>query len=304
LKIFVDPAVQISNVLTEARLQRRLSENPHVVSIRNVVIAPPRPLVVMDFLPSGSVEARQPVDFVRAVRWTREALQGLAHAHELGVIHRDVKPGNLLLGPNEEAQLSDFGIAEDTISTFAQSSIYLPHIAPEVAQGGPSSFQTDVWAMGCTLYRLLTDEYPFGDPPDIPAVLSGTFEAPHRLKPQIPMKVTRVVQEALEPDPAQRFPSAREMHAALNECAAAVSWQPVIPTDALEEWTADSAFGVYTVRIQHRPRAGDYQVIAKLDQGSGPRQVRSETCDRLSDAERHRRNFLTTVAEGNKIERS
>lgn len=112
------------------------------------------------------------------LRWTREALDGLAHAHDEGVVHRDIKPDNLLLDADDRAVLSDFGIAEDTIrELIAVPQVYVPHVAPEVISGAQSSTASDIFAMGCTAYRLLTGERPFADQG---ATEAGAFIAPDR----------------------------------------------------------------------------------------------------------------------------
>jgi serine/threonine-protein kinase len=202
--------VTLDQALLEARLLTRLRQHDRIVTIRNVELAAPGAFIVMDFLPAGSVGARMTptgIDLVDAVRWTRDALGGLAHAHDLGVVHRDVKPDNFLVDDAGRAVLSDFGIAEDTINKLlANSVVYWPHAAPEMATSG-SSARSDIFAMGATLYRLMTGEYPFSDPAQ---AATGSFVDPHRLNPQIPMSVTRAVRIALAADPAARYPDARD----------------------------------------------------------------------------------------------
>src|SRR4051794_30846917 len=187
----VAPHVTLDEVLLETQLLTRLRDHERVVTVRNVSIEPPVPFIVMDYLPNGSVEARLEagqVSLVQAVRWTRNALAGLAHAHAMGVLHRDIKPGNLLLDNEERAVLSDFGIAEDTIrGLLANPALYGFHAAPELLQGQPSSVQTDIFAIGCTLYRLLTGEYPFASIDDIRNGVQPVDV--DTLNPQIPLSL-------------------------------------------------------------------------------------------------------------------
>jgi serine/threonine protein kinase len=103
IKLFRED-VDFDAVMLEAQIQTRLSRNLHVVSMRNVILDPPRPFVVMDYCPAGSVQARLEAtgaSLVEAIQWTRDALIGLAHAHSLGVLHRDIKPANWLLLAND-----------------------------------------------------------------------------------------------------------------------------------------------------------------------------------------------------------
>ncbi len=268
------------------------------MTIRNVELAAPGAFIVMDYLPAGSVGAlvtSTGVGVLDAVRWTRDALGGLAHAHDLGVLHRDVKPDNFLIDAAGRAVLGDFGIAEDTVNhLLATGHIYWPHAAPEMATAG-SSARSDIFAMGSMLYRLLTGEYPFSDPTD---AVSGNFRDPHRLNVQIPMSVTRIVRKALAVNPSARYADARAMLSALNACEVAFSWTRVDEPSDIETWCASGVDGEYCLRLTTAPK-GQYAVTMTRDKGSGYRRVHHERFAKLSDAERVRRNLLTAfVARG------
>lgn len=268
------PAVTLQDVLLEGRILTRLREHPNVVNVRNVLIEPPRPFMAMDYVRAGSVAARLGplgVPLLDAHRWTRNALQGLAHVHALGILHRDMKPANLLVADNGEAVISDFGLSEDTVTGLAANGIYGPHIAPEQLQGAPSTVQTDIWATGCTLYRLVTGAHPFGSPVDLAAVATGMLIArPHNANPQVPLRISRLIDRALAVDPAVRFRDANEMLAALNRCAVHCSWEPVNDPAALQAFDTVTQRGRYELRCQQGPR-GSYEVVLRLDIGSGPR---------------------------------
>jgi serine/threonine-protein kinase len=254
----------------------------------------------MDYLRNGSIEARcdaANVSIVEAVRWTRNGLAGLGHAHALGVLHRDIKPGNLLIDDEERAVLSDFGIAEDTVrQLLANPNIYGLHAAPELLQGQPSSVQSDIFAIGCTLYRLLTGEYPFASIDDIRA---GTPPRDvHLLNPQIPLSLRDVVRMALALDPAARYEDARRMSEALASCSIRNSWHRVEDPDAVDAWTTTTPEGTYDLRVASRPRRGDFELRVRLDRGSGPRQVLSSAFESQARALRARRTALVRVVEG------
>jgi len=290
------PHVTLDQALLEARVLTRLRQHDRIVTIRNVELAAPGAFIVMDYLPAGSVGSRMTatgVGLLDAMRWTRDALGGLAHAHDLGVVHRDVKPDNLLVDDSGRAVLGDFGIAEDTINQLlAAGHIYWPHAAPEMMSVG-SSPRSDIFAMGATLYRLLTGQYPFGNPA---AAAAGHFTDAHRLDPQIPMSVTRVVRTALSADPDARFADARAMLTALNGCSVAYGWTRADEPGDLETWRATGVDGEYCVRLTSAPN-GERIIAMTRDKGSGHRRIHRERFARLSDAARVRRNLLTAFVE-------
>jgi eukaryotic-like serine/threonine-protein kinase len=296
----VAPHVTLDEVLLEAQNLTRLREHERVVTIRNVEIAPPIPYIVMDYLPAGSVEARAAaggITLVEAVRWTRNALAGLAHAHTLGVLHRDIKPGNLLLDDQERAVLSDFGISEDTIrGLLANPNIYGLHAAPELLHGQASSVQTDIFAIGCTFYRLLAGAYPFTSIADIQAGVAP--EDVQRINPQIPLAVRNVVRRAIALDPPDRYADARHMREELGRAAVTNSWTQIADPNTIETWRATAPEGAYELTVTERVRAGDFEVLVRLDQGSGLRQVKRERFPSRARALQARRTLLVQVVQG------
>jgi serine/threonine-protein kinase len=301
LNVQLDPALvqQVAaGALLETRVLTRLRESDRIVTIRNVALEPPMAFIVMDYLRHGSVEDRAnagDVSLADAVRWTREALDGLAYAHGLGVIHRDVKPGNLLLDEECRAVLSDFGIAEDTLhNLLAINQVYVMHAAPELVNGSRSSEQTDIWAMGCTLYRLLTRQFPFNDAAEI---VNATPEDVHRINQQIPMSLTRVVRKMLEKDPAQRYANVRDVIDDLIDCHITNSWEQIADPSTIETWRSSAPEGDYELTVKLK-RNGRYEVRARRDRGAGLRQVFVDERDTLGRALQLRRRLLVQVVEG------
>jgi eukaryotic-like serine/threonine-protein kinase len=297
IKLF-QPTVDFDDVALEAQIQGRL-RHVNVVGLRNVVLEPPRPFTVMDYCAAGSVEAQMNagvIPLTRALGWTKDALAGLAHAHRQEIVHRDIKPGNWLILDNGHAAISDFGIAEDTFRQLRVADhIYWPHMAPELLNGD-SSPASDVWAVGCTLYRLLTGVYPFDD---VNKAIAGEYDLPHRLNRQVPMSLTRVIEKALALDARDRYATAVDMFGALNACSVACSWTRVADANAIEAWEASTAEAEYRIALIQRPRAG-LVVRATKDRrrGAGARQARSEPVPSVARGLRVLRGWLIEVVEG------
>lgn len=294
----LQPNVKLDAALLESQVLTKLRHHERIVTIRNVELAPPLPFIATDYMAKGSIGARLKagqVSLLDAVRWIREGLDGLAFAHDEGIIHRDVKLDNFLLDANERAVLSDFGIAEDTVrGLLANPAVYVRHAAPEVFSVGTSK-ASDIYALGCTLHRLVTREFPF---PAGETSATSALTDPHKLNAQVPMSLTRVVRTALAPDPADRYPDARRMLTALMSCQISFCWEQVADPTTLETWWADGGDGQYLLRMTEN--RGIYAIKVTRDKGSGHRRISGvrETTDRRSEAERLRRKLLLGLVSG------
>jgi serine/threonine-protein kinase len=267
------------------------------VTIRDVELQPPRPFIVMDYLPNGSVGARLErgeVTVLDAVRWTREALDGLAHAHALGVMHRDIKPTNLLIDETGGAVLSDFGLAEDTVRRRIVHADYLygAHAAPELRAGGLTTPASDCFALGCTAYRLLSSEYPYADKR---AAAAGDHVPVHEHNPQIPNSLSKFVSKALAPRPDDRFASAHEMRGAVLKCSVFGSWTKVseLPN---ERWVATNEDASYELSIA--PSKHGYMLLVRRDLGKGFRHLTREEARSPAKLSQARRRLLRKLVEG------
>lgn len=171
---------------------------------------------------------RPPRDYKRIVRLVAGVAEGLHHAHEQGVVHRDIKPQNLLLGPDDQLHITDFGLArmlDEPGLTRSTEMVGTPaYMAPEQITGGKAAVdrRTDVYALGVTLYEMLTLRRPFqAETYDqtISQVLNRDPKPPRKLDPHIPPDLETICLRAMEKEPQRRFPSAAEMAGDLRRYA-------------------------------------------------------------------------------------
>lgn len=190
------------------------------------------PYLVMEHVDGHTLRERLQegeVTWREAVRWTSGLLEALAHAHAQGVVHRDVKPANVMISRSGAVKVMDFGIARALSDTSAHTgqtqavvgtALYLP---PEQAQGARVDPRSDLYAAGCVLFELLTGRPPFtGDTPLAIAYQHVREEppAPSAVDPSLPEAFDAVVLRALEKDPARRHPDAAALLADLEAAAA------------------------------------------------------------------------------------
>ncbi|WP_273941703.1 serine/threonine-protein kinase [Kutzneria chonburiensis] len=213
-----------NRAMREARLAARL-HHPNVISIYDVVEYEGRPCLIMEYLPSQSLAdliAENGVLPVGTVaRIGTQIASALAAAHTAGIVHRDVKPANVLLTGDNVAKLTDFGISradgDATVTAaglLAGTPAYLP---PEVAQGHDSVFASDVYALGAMLYAAVEGHPPFGTDDNAVALLHriATEEVP---PPEHAVPLTATLVWMLRRDPKHR-PEAKEVQDALGALA-------------------------------------------------------------------------------------
>ncbi len=261
-----DPAVR-ARFASEARLLASL-DHPHIVPVYDYVEADGLCLLVMEKLPGGTVWSRFTSTGVTpeaACALVLAACAGLHAAHQQGILHRDVKPENLLFSAGGALKVADFGIAKvvggaETMATRAGEVLGTPaYMAPEQAQAAELGPPTDVYAVGVMLYELLSGRLPFPEQGDAMAVLyQHVHEQPTPLlgaAPGVPAAVAAVVMRALATRPDQRFATAEAFGVALAE-AATSAWGPGWPADRGQVSIMGSTLIVAATERQSLPPAG------------------------------------------------
>ena len=229
-KLASDPGVR-ARFVAEARVLASL-DHPHIVPVYDYVEKDGVCVLVMEALPGGTVwghfsGAGYTPSAACAV--VMVACAGLHHAHQHGVLHRDVKPENLLLTDTGQLKVADFGIAKvlgdnDALATNAGEILGTPaYIAPEQAEGSALGPPADVYAAGVMLYELLSGRLPFSEEGGgLAIVYRHVYEQPVPLldvAPSVPGPLAAVVMRALSRDPAARYPSAEAFGVAIGEAA-------------------------------------------------------------------------------------
>ena len=212
--------------LLEARAAGRLS-HPGIVPIFDVGTASDgRPFIVMELVDGQSLEALRLAEphptLERVVRWTIEIADALDAAHRRGVVHRDVKPANILIGADGGARITDFGIARMADSDLTRDGAFIgsPSFAsPEQLRGAKIDGRTDLFSLGAVLYLLSTRRRPFeGD--DIATIVYAACHAepkrPMSLNSEVGPAMDAIILRALQKDPRARFQTGREFAEALR----------------------------------------------------------------------------------------
>ncbi|HEX6354118.1 serine/threonine-protein kinase [Actinophytocola sp.] len=227
----------VRRTMREGRIAARL-HHPQLITVYDVVEDSGQPYLIMEYFPATSLADRGTLPYAEVARIGAEAAAALTAAHEAGVVHRDVKPANVLVGEDDTVKITDFGISrvvEDltltATSTFAGTPAYL---APEVAKGGDASFASDVYSLGATLYTAIEGTPPAGHDSNPMKMLfkaaSGEITPPTKAGP-----LTDTLMWLLDADPAKRptMAEARDALAALHETPEAapppVAVIPVVP---------------------------------------------------------------------------
>src|SRR6476620_9257586 len=212
----------------EAKNAASLS-HPNIVSIYDRGEAEGTYYIAMEYLDGRSLKelilSRGPAPVSVAIDYARQILAALRFAHRNGIVHRDIKPHNVLVDSEGHVKVTDFGIARAGASQMTEEGSIIgtaQYLSPEQPRGTPVDQTSDLYSLGIVLYELLTGQVPFtGDTPVEIAMkhLSTIPEPPSARRDDVPPNVDMVVLRALAKDPSDRFQSAEEMDAELERVA-------------------------------------------------------------------------------------
>jgi eukaryotic-like serine/threonine-protein kinase len=244
--------------------------------------------LVTEYVPGVTLSAKiagRPLPESEVLNLGKQLASGLEHAHRQGVIHRDLKPGNLRVTPDGRLKILDFGLAfllqaENAptatvpITESFDNAGTLPYMSPEQIKGHKPDARADVWSAGAVLYEMATGKCPFGDltgSPLIAAILDQTPTLPRALNPKISEGLERVILRTMQKDPGERYQSAGDLRFDLNSLATGTA--PLYATPERSRfsvlWAVVAlgivlAVGFWWTHRQSQSRPAEDQIMAVL----------------------------------------
>lgn len=228
-------------------------DHPNIAAFRTALTWDNYLVMIMEYVEGMTLATRVaggPLPLGEAVDCTQQVLSALAYAHARHIIHRDVKPANIMVTPKGVVKLMDFGIARSrsdaTMTTTGTTLGSLYYMSPEQVKGEPVDERSDLYSLGITLYELVTGKRPFAEDSDfsiMAAQLNKQPKPPIMLREDLPPALSGVIMKAIIKEPGQRFQTAAEFSEALKELAIS-RHEETVARDATNAATA--THGVFT----------------------------------------------------------
>ncbi len=278
---------EIQKVLTEAQVQVQF-ENDNIVKVydvdkyelnKNLYI-----YIAMEYMPNGTLGSLMESQFIsikKSVDLFIKILFALEYMHSQGYLHRDIKPDNILLDENYNPKLSDFGLSNTFEVCLKKPNGYTTHLAPECFNDFKNTIQTDVYAAGVTLFRIINNYADWNTILSKNKITCNDLKKGNLIKkigfnPCIPPKVVRIINKATNKDPNKRYKSITEFKNALSKLNIIYDWAPV--KNGLE-WNGVGTKYTYKIEITHRPRLKKWDVVVKKNN----RKFRNFLCNTKQD---------------------
>lgn len=293
--------------INESKAVAMLSHK-NIVSVYDVAIYPDMKYIVMEYL--DGITLREYLDNKGALPWKEacvyilQILRALEHAHSKGVIHRDIKPQNVILQKNGEIKVTDFGIAKIpntpalTMTEKAIGTVY--YISPEQASGKPTDYYSDIYSVGVMLYEAVTGKLPFTAESPLSIAMMQVSQAPtdpREIVPSIPIGVSQIILKAMEKDPSNRFSSAHSMCKAiewvLRNPQVVFNLEPIASANGTNNTASVSIDMIDTGEIQDY---GDSEIAEALGKESQkPKKKNKEKRKSMKSEERKSRSMFPII---------
>lgn len=226
---FCNDSSFVSKFKMEAQSAAGLS-HPNIVSVYDVIDEGKLHYIVMELIEGitlkSYIQKKGRLEIKETIGIAIQVAQGIAAAHEQHIIHRDIKPQNMIISRDGKVKVADFGIARavsaQTMTSSAMGSVH--YISPEQARGGFSDERSDIYSLGVTMYEMVTGRVPFDGDNTVAIALAHLEDAvvpPSVYNPEIPMSLERIILTCMEKKPERRYCSAQEV---ITDLRAALIW--------------------------------------------------------------------------------
>lgn len=288
----------------EAQAAASLS-HPNVVNIYDVGVEGEDYYIVMEFVDGRTlkevIQEGAPLPINEAIDIAKQICSALGHAHENNIVHRDIKPHNILISKDKRVKVTDFGIARAiTSNTITQDGSVLGSVhyfSPEQARGGITDVKSDIYSLGVVLYEMITGELPFsGETPISVALkhLQDEFMEPRQINPALPQSVENIVLKSLAKNPSVRYQTARDM---LRDLEKALLY-PNVPKFTVPSFDEHSTIQVPAAGLSgmDKSQAQATNRVPELPNSAGDEPMKPrQPANSNSESEPKKRNFWKPV---------
>ena len=294
LKFLPESAVHTEKIQGRLKQEARTASalnHPNICTIYEVGEDAGEMFIAMEYIEGqtlGELLHQGPLPLEKVLRYSSQISSALAHAHEKGVIHGDLKPSNIIVTPQGEAKILDFGLARrsnpaefdrKTLETApagddaAHGGGTFPYMAPEQIEGSEATARTDIWAFGIVLYEMISGTHPFLGATLFLLCNSILRDPPRALPPNAPAGLRTVVSRCLEKEPERRYRRAGEVRAALEAIELSPDHGPepaIAPRQAARSWPRTARIALSLIALSAVAtfvlRSGKFSPAAKFSE--------------------------------------